>query len=127
MSDGVIKAFIVCGWVAAGIACIGNLLVVTRTGGLNMPNLILTVVFFGITYGIYLRSRAAAIAMLLIFATMRVRFYGMAASLAPTHGGTAFMTSFWISTSVFMTCFVLAVIGTLIWNARYPAGSRRPV
>jgi hypothetical protein len=126
MSDGVIKAFIVCGWVAAGIACIGNLLVATRTGGLNLPNLILTVVFFGITYGIYLRSRAAAVAMLLIFSAMRVRFYGMAASLAPTHGGTAFMTSFWISTSVFMTCFLLAVIGTFIWNARHPVPSRRP-
>jgi hypothetical protein len=60
MNEGTAKAFIVCGWVAADIACVGNLLVATRTGGLNFPNLILTLAFAGIAYGIYRRSRAAA-------------------------------------------------------------------
>jgi hypothetical protein len=122
MSDGMAKAFIVCGWVAAGIACVGNLLVATRTGGLNFPNFILTLAFAGITYGIYRRSRAAALAMLIIFAVMRIRFYGLAASLAPTHGGAAFMTSFWVSTAIFMTAFLLAVIGTFAWHARQSGG-----
>ena len=125
MSDGMVKAFIVCGWVAAGIACVGNLLVATRTGGLNLPNLILTVGFFGIAYGIFRRSRAAAVAMLIIFAIMRVRFYGLAASLAPTHGGASFMTSFWISTGIFMSAFLLAVIGTFAWHSRQAVAQRK--
>jgi hypothetical protein len=49
---------------------------------------------------------------------MRIRFYGLAVSLAPTHGGNAFMTSFWVSTAIFMTAFLLAVIGTLAWHSR---------
>lgn len=118
MSEGLIKVFIACGWIAAGLASIGNLLVATRTGGLNFPNLILTVMLFGITYGIYQRSRAAAVAMLIIFAAMRVRFYELAERLAPTHGGTAFMTSFWVSTIVFMLAYLMAVIGTFAWHAR---------
>jgi len=125
MSDRMVRVFIACGWVAAGLACIGNLLVATRTVGLNLPNLILTVVFFGIAYGIYRRSRAAAVAMLIIFAAMRVRFYGLAESLAPTHGGASFMTSFWISTSVFMIAFLLAVIGTFAWHSRQSANARQ--
>ena len=126
MSDGMVKAFIACGWIATGIACLGNLLVATRTGGLNFPNLIVTLAFFGVAYGIYRRSRAAALAMLIVFAMMRIRFYGLAAQLAPTHGGTAFMTSFWISTSIFMTAFTLGVIGTFVWHARHPAVARQP-
>ena len=126
MSDGLTKAFIACGWIATGIACIGNLLVATRTGGLNFPNLIITLGFFGIAYAIYRRSRVAALTMLVIFAVMRIRFYGLAASLAPTHGGTAFMTSFWISTAVFMTALLLGVIGTFTWHARHPDTVRPP-
>jgi hypothetical protein len=125
MSDRMIKVFIACGWVAAGIACVGNVLVATRTGGLNFPNLILTVVFFAIAYGIYRRSRAAALTMLILFAVMRVRFYGLAESLAPSHGGASFMTSFWVSTSIFMAAYLLAVIGTFAWHARHPADTRK--
>jgi hypothetical protein len=122
MSDGIIKAFITCGWVAAGIACVGNLLVATRTGGLNLPNLLLTAGFFGIAYGIYRRSRASAVAMLIIFAIMRIRFYRLAIRLAPSHGGESFMTSFWVSSFVYMFAFVLAVIGTFAWHSRQSAG-----
>jgi hypothetical protein len=125
MGDGMVKVFIAFGWIAAGIASVGNLLVATRTGGLNFPNLILTLVFLGIAYGIYRRSRAAAIAMLIIFATMRVRFYGLAERLAPTHGGASFMTSFWVSTSIFMSAYLLAVIGTFAWHARHAATARK--
>jgi hypothetical protein len=100
--------------------------VATRTGGLNFPNLIITLGFFGIAYAIYRRSRVAALTMLVIFAVMRIRFYGLAASLAPTHGGTAFMTSFWISTAVFMTALLLGVIGTFAWHARHPDTVRPP-
>jgi hypothetical protein len=125
MSEGMVKAFIACGWIAAGIASVGNLLVATRTGGLNFPNLILTLVFLGIAYGIYRRSRAAALAMLIIFATMRVRFYGLAERLAPTHGGSSFMTSFWISTFIFLSAYLLAVIGTFAWHARQSATARK--
>jgi hypothetical protein len=124
MSDGMIKVFIACGWIAAGLACTGNLLVATRTGGLNLPNLIVTVVLFGIAYGIYRRNRAAALAMLIIFALMRVRFYGLAESLAPSHGGSTFMTSFWVSTSIFAAAYLLAVIGTFAWHARQSATAR---
>ena len=120
-----VKAFIACGWIAAGIASVGNLLVATRTGGLNFPNLILTLVLLGIAYGIYRRSRAAALAMLIIFATMRVRFYGLAERLAPTHGGSSFMTSFWISTFIFLSAYLLAVIGTFAWHARQSATARK--
>lgn len=123
MREGMIKLLIACGWVAAGIASAGNLLVATRTGGLNFPNLIITLALFAITYGIYRRSRAAAIAMLIIFGAMRVRFYGLAERLAPTHGGSSFMASFWISTALFMSAFVLGVIGTCAWHARQ-AGER---
>ncbi len=126
MSDGLTKAFIACGWIATGIACIGNLLVATRTGGLNFPNLIITLAFFGIAYAIYRRSRVAALTMLVIFAVMRIRFYGLAASLAPTHGGTAFMTSFWVSTGIFTTALLLGVIGTFAWHARHPDSVRQP-
>jgi hypothetical protein len=125
MSEGMVKAFIACGWIAAGIASVGNLLVATRTGGLNFPNLILTLVLLGIAYGIYRRSRAAALAMLIIFATMRVRFYGLAERLAPTHGGSSFMTSFWISTFIFLSAYLLAVIGTFAWHARQSATARK--
>jgi hypothetical protein len=124
MSDWVIKVFIACGWVAAGIACVGNFLVAARTGGLNFPNLLLTLVFMGITYGIFRRSRLAALAMLIIFATMRIRFYGLAERLAPTHGGASFMTSFWVSSAVFMTAYLLAVIGTFAWHARQSGATR---
>lgn len=125
MIDPMVNAFIACGWLAAGIACVGNLLVATRTGGLNFPNLVLTLAIAGITYGIFRRSRTAAVAMLAIFAAMRVRFYGLATSLAPTHGGSAFMTSFWVSTAIFMTAFLLAVIGTFAWHARQSATVRK--
>ena len=125
MSDGMVKVLIACGWIAAGIACLGNLLVATRTGGLNFPNLILTLAISGITYGIYCRSRVAATAMFIIFAAMRVRFYGLAMSLAPTHGGASFMTSFWVSTIIFMTAFLLGVIGTFTWHARQSATVRK--
>jgi hypothetical protein len=125
MSDGVVRVFIAFGWVAAGIASVGNLLVATRTGGLNFPNLILTLVFLGIAYGIYWRSRIAAVAMLIVFTTMRVRFYGLAERLAPTHGGAAFMTSFWVSTSIFMSAYLLAVIGTFAWHSRQAATARK--
>jgi hypothetical protein len=124
MSDDVVKAFIACGWIAAGIASLGNLLVATRTGGLNFPNLILTLVFFGIAYGIYRRSRAAAVTMLIIFGAMRLRFHGLAEHLAPTHGGAAFMNSFWVSTMIFMSAYLLAVIGTFAWHARQYAPAR---
>jgi uncharacterized membrane protein len=96
MNESVAKAFIVCGWVAAGISCVGNLLVATRTGGLNFPNLILTLAFAAITYG-----------------------------MAPTHGGSAFMTSFWVSTAIFMSAFLLAVIGTFAWHSRQSARSAK--
>ena len=122
-----VKAFIACGWIAAGIASVGNLLVATRTGGLNFPNLILTLAIFAIAYGIYRRSREAALAMLIIFAAMRVRFYGLAEHLAPTHGGAAFMTSFWVSTLVFMSAYLLAVIGTFAWHARQSATARKSI
>jgi len=91
MSDGLTKAFIACGWIATGIACVGNLLVATRTGGLNFPNLIITLGFFGIAYAIYRRSRVAALTMLVIFAVMRIRFYGLAASLAPNSFDVVFL------------------------------------
>jgi hypothetical protein len=123
MSDGLIKVFIACGWVAAGIASLINLLVATRTGGLNFPNLIITLVCLGIAYGIFRRSRMAALAMFIIFAMTRVLFYRLATQLAPQHGGSAFMTSFWISTSVFMLAFLLAVIGTFAWHARHPVSA----
>jgi len=118
MSDGLIKVFIACGWIAAGIASVINLLVATRTGGLNFPNLIITLACLGIAYGIYRRSRAAALAMFIIFAITRVLFYRFAQQLAPQHGGAAFMTSFWVSTSIFMFAFLLAVVGTFAWHAR---------
>jgi hypothetical protein len=126
MSDGIVKAFIACGWIAAGIASVVNLLVATRTGGLNFPNLIITLAFFGIAYGIFKRSRIAAFAMFVIFAITRFLFYGFAKQLAPQHGGSAFMTSFWISTSIFMTAFLLGVIGTFVWHARHPAVTGQP-
>ena len=125
MSEGMTKVFIACGWVAAAIACVGNLLVATRTGGLNLPNLLITLLFSGIAFGIYRRSRAAALAMFIIFAAMRVRFYGLAESLAPTHGGASFMTSFWVSTAIFMSAFMLAVIGTFAWHARQTVAIRK--
>jgi hypothetical protein len=125
MSDGMIKVFIACGWVAAGIACLGNLLVATSTGGFNFPNLIITLVLLSIAYGIYRRSREAAAVMLIVFAMMRVRFYEIAERLAPTHGGAAFMTSFWVSTFIFMSAFLLAVIGTFAWQSRQTARARK--
>jgi hypothetical protein len=121
-----IRAFIACGWVAAGLSSISTLLVATRTGGLNFPNLILTLGFFGIAYAIYRRSRTAALAMLIMYAALRVRLYGLALSMAPTYGGTAFMTSFWVSTGVFMSAFLLGVIGTFAWHARHPVTARKP-
>ncbi len=126
MSDRVINVFIVCGWLAAGIECVGNFLVAARTGGLNFPNLILTLLFMGLTYGIFRRSRIAALTMLIIFASMRVRFYGLAVRLAPTHGGASFMTSFWVSSAIFVTAFTLGVIGTFVWHARRSAAARQP-
>jgi hypothetical protein len=126
MSDGLTKAFIACGWIAAGVSSISTLLVATRTGGLNFPNLILTLGFFGIAYGIYRRSRMAALAMLLLYSVLRVRLYGLAASLAPTHGGTAFIASFWVSTGIFTTALLLGVIGTFAWHARHPDSVRQP-
>jgi hypothetical protein len=127
MSERMVKVFIACGWVAAGLACVGNLLVATRTGGLNFPTLILTLAYFGIAYGIYRRSRTAAVMMLVIFSAMRVRFYGLAVTLAPTHGGTAFMTSFWVSSVIFTSAFLLAVIGTFAWHARQSAAASPPL
>ena len=126
MSDGLTKGFIACGWIAAGVSSISTLLVATRTGGLKFPNLILTLGFFAIAYGIYRRSRTAALAMLLLYSVLRVRLYGLAASLAPTHGGTAFMISFWVSTAVFTTALLLGVIGTFAWHARHPDSVRQP-
>ena len=125
MSDGMIKVFIACGWVAAGIACLGNLLVATSTGGFNFPNLIITLVLLSIAYGIYRRSRVAALAMLIIFAMTRMDSYEVAERLAPTHGGASFITSFWVSTFVFMSAFLLAVIGTFAWHARQTAKARK--
>jgi hypothetical protein len=126
MSEGTIKVFIACGWVASGISTVINVLVATRTVGLNFPNLILTLMFLGITYGIYRRSRAAALAMLIIFGLMKVRFYfGDVLRLAPTHGGASFITSFWVSTFIFMSAFLLAVIGTFAWHARQTARARK--
>jgi uncharacterized membrane protein len=125
MSDGLIKVFIGCGWVAAGIASLVNLLVATRTGGLNFPNLIITIACLGIAYGIFRRSRMAALAMFIVFAITRVLFYRLAMQLAPQHGGTAFITSFWISTSVFMFAFLLAVIGTFAWHTQHPTPGRK--
>ena len=135
MSDGMAKAFIVCGWVAAGLNFLANLLVATRVGGLSQPVLRLidprtgaesvrltqgelTVALLILAYAIYRRSRVAAIAMLIIFAMTRVDSYDVAERLAPTHGGASFMTSFWVSTAIFMTAFLLAVIGTFAWHAR---------
>ena len=123
MNEGMAKAFIVCGWVAAGISTVVNLLVATRIGGLNFTNLILTLGFAGITYGIFRRSRAAALAMLIIFGLMKVRFYyDDVVRLAPTNGGQSFIISFWVSTCIFMTAFLLAVIGTFAWHARQGGG-----
>ena len=123
-----VKAFIACGWIAAGIASVVNVLVATRTGGLNFPNLILTLVFLGITYGIYRRSRAAALAMLAIFGSMKVRFYyGDVLRLAPTHGGASFIISFWVSTIIFMSAFLMAVIGTFAWHVRHSAIARKSI
>ena len=142
MSDGMIKVFIACGWVAAGINFLGNLLVATRVGGLSQPVLRLidprtgeefvrltqgelTVALLGIAYGIYRRSRIAALAMLIIFAMTRVDSYGVAERLAPTHGGASFVASFWVSTVIFMCAFILAVIGTFAWHARQTARARK--
>ena len=126
MSDRVIKVFIILGAVATGIACVSNLLVAGRTGGLNFPNLILTFLYMGLAYGIFRRSRIAALTMLIIYASMRVRFYGVAVQLAPSHGGASFMEGFWISTSIFLALFLLGVIGTFVWHARRSAAARQP-
>ena len=85
MSDRMIKVFIGCGWVAAGLNFFGNLLVATRVSSFNRPDLEanprngaegyklnagrINGGFLVIAYGIYRRSRAAALAMLIIFAT----------------------------------------------------------
>ena len=95
-----VKVFIACGWVAAGLNFLGNLLVATRVGGLNQPVLRLvdprtgaesvrltqgelTVALLVIALGIYRRNRVAALAMLIIFAITRMVSYGVAESLAP--------------------------------------------
>ena len=144
MSDRMVKVFIACGWVAAGLNFLGNLLVATRVGGLNQPVLRLvdprtgaesvrltqgelTVALLVIAFGIYRRNRVAALAMLIIFAITRMDSFGVAESLAPSHGGVSFMTSFWVSTSLFMLAFLLAVIGTFTWHARQSGGTRPPL
>jgi hypothetical protein len=141
MSEGVIKVFIACGWIAAGLNGVGNLLVATRVGGFSQPILRLidprtreeivhltqgelTIAFFVIAYGIYRRSRIAALAILVIFVMTRAYSYGIAERLAPSHGGASFMASFWISTSFFVSVFVLAVIGTFAWHARQSAAAQ---
>jgi hypothetical protein len=127
MRDGLIKVFIACGWVAAGIASVVNLLVATRTGGLNFPNLLVTLGFFGIAYGIYRCSRLAALSILIIFVVMKVRFYyGDVLRLAPTHGGASFIISYWVSTAIFTSAFLLAVIGTFAWHRRHSLSMREP-
>jgi hypothetical protein len=133
MSDRMVRVFIACGWVAASLNFLGNLLVATRVGGFNQPILRLvnphtgveaarltqgelTVALVVIAFGIYRRSRIAALAMLTIFLITRADSYSVAESLAPSHGGATFMISFWVSTSLFMSAFLLAVIGIFAWH-----------
>jgi hypothetical protein len=140
MSDRMIKVFIGCGWVAAGLNFFGNLLVATRVGGFNQPILKLvdprngaeglsltqgelTVVLLVITYGIYRRSRAAALAMLIIFATLKVLYYNQDFRRLEMAYGDSFVISFWFSAFIFMALYLLAVIGTFTWHARRSAAA----
>jgi len=121
MSDGIAKAFIACGWVAAGIGGVVTALVVA--GGPAAGQLVaygIPAIFLALAYGIAKRSRVCAVAALVIFVAMRVEWYRVAVQVEQRRGGAVLM-GFWVTAIVFTLLYALGVIGTFAWHSRQSA------
>ena len=126
MSDGMVKAFIACGWVAAGIGGVVTALIVA--GGPAAGQLVaygIPAIFLALAYGIAKRSRLCAVAAMVTFVAMRLEWYRVAVLVEHQRGGSV-LTGFWITATIFTVLYVLGVIGTFAWHARHLTEARQP-
>jgi hypothetical protein len=117
MSDRKISFMIGCGWLAAGIGAIAGALV--NPGGGTVSYLI-AAVFFILAVGIYARIDWCALVALVVFVGLRIQFYEVAVALQQRAGNGSVILGFWLSAIIFTQLYVLAVLGTLLWNGRHP-------
>lgn len=117
MSDGKISFMIGCGWVAAGIGAIAGALY--NPGGSKLSYLI-AALFLILAAGIFARIDWCAVLALVIFVALRIQFYEVAVAIQQHAGNGQVILGFWLSAIIFTQLYVLAVIGTLLWNARHP-------
>jgi hypothetical protein len=126
MSDGMAKAFIVCGWVAAGLNGVVTALVVA--GGPAAGQAVayaIPALYLALAYGIAKRSRICAVVAMVTFVGMRIEWYRVAAQIEQQRGNHTLL-GFWISVSFFTVLYLLGVIGTFTWHSRHPAAAHQP-
>jgi hypothetical protein len=127
MSDGMIKVFIACGWIAAGLGGVITTLVVTGgPAGGQLVAYAIPAIFLALAYGIYRRSRFCAVVGLVTFGAMRIEWYEVAAHVEQVRGDHT-MVGFWASASTFTVMYALAVIGTFSWHARQSGAASKPL
>lgn len=110
--------FVACAYVGAGVAGIVTISVILVRGfGFNVLNLVDAVIFFGLAFGVYRRSRVCAIFLLVYHLANRVDMYSRTGSIN---------TSFGLSAIAFTTLYVLGIVGTFSHHAMRPRSGSGP-
>jgi len=103
------RIFITCGWVAGVIAgFFTTFCVMTGCFGLNKYYIVDVAILFGLTYGVYRRSRTCAVLLLA---------YDVASQAMLFRLGRQPSTIALVSAGIFFSAYALGVIGTFVSHA----------
>src|SRR5690348_14786315 len=101
MNEGMAKAFIVCGCIAAALNGVVTALVVAGSSAAGQAvAYAIPALYIALAYGIAKHSRICAVIAMITFVGMRVEWYRVAAQIEQQRGNHTLL-GFWISVSFF--------------------------
>ena len=125
MNEGMAKAFIVCGCIAAALNGVVTALVVAGSSAAGQAvAYAIPALYIALAYGIAKHSRICAVIAMITFVGMRVEWYRVAAQIEQQRGNHTLL-GFWISVSFFSVFYLLGVIGTFSWHSQHDGTMRQ--
>ena len=124
MNEGMAKAFIICGCIAAALNGVVTALIVAGSPAAGQAvAYAIPALYLALAYGIAKRSRICATIAMITFVGMRIEWYRVAAQIEQQRGDHTLL-GFWISVSLFSVLYLLGVIGTFAWHSQHPRAVR---